>query len=145
MALIKHRILVSEIPDFLADPDMGPLRLIGDQGGHSLITGTTRKSGLVMGTLSVETEHGTVYLDPESEVEVCEDDARILDDRVEGLQDDLAHLITDQLNERLGWYAHNDECSDAVKDIARSLAEQIDTLLAEFPGGQDTGAEAEEG
>lgn len=145
MALIKHRILVAGIPDFLADPDNGPLRLIGDQGGHSAITGEICESGLVMGTLSIETEHGTVYLDPESEIEVYEDDARILDDRVEGLQDDLTHLITDQLNERLGWYARSDDRSQAVSDIARSLAEQIDTLLAEFPAGPETSADAEEG
>lgn len=134
MALIKHHILVSEIPDFLADPDAGPLRLIGDQGGHSAINGEICESGLVMGTLSIETEHGTVYLDPELEIEVYEDDATILDDRVEGLQDDLTHLVADQLNERLGWYADSGERSQAVSDIGRSLAEQIDTLLAEFPG-----------
>lgn len=144
MALIKHHILVAEIPGFLADPDMGPLRLIGDQGGHSAITGEVCESGVVMGTLFIETEHGTVYLDPESEIEVYEDDAKILDDRVEGLQGDLTHLITDQLNERLGWYARSDDRSQAVNDIARSFAEQIDTLLAEFPADPETSADVEE-
>lgn len=142
MALIKHHILVSEIPDMAA-----PLRLIGDQGGHSAITGEVCGSNVVMGALAIETEHGTVYLDPESEIEVQEDDAKTLDDRVEGLQDDLTHLITDQLNERLGWYAHSDDRSQAVGDIARSLVEQIDTLLAEFPAdstdGEDDGTDSE--
>ena len=145
MALIKHRILVAEIPEFVADPYMAPLRLIGDQGGHSAITGEVCESGVLTGTLLIETEHGTVYLDPESEIEVYEDDAKTLDDRVEGLQDDLTHLITDQLNERLGWYAHSDDRSRAVNNIARSLAEQIDTLLAEFPADSETSADAEKG
>lgn len=145
MALIKHHILVCQIPDLLADPDMGPLRLIGDQGGHSAITGEVHKSGVVMGTLFIETEHGTVYLDPESEIEVYEDDAKILDDRVEGLQDDLTHLITDQLNERLGWYADDSERAEGLNDIGRNLGQQIDSLLAEFPAGPKDSADAEEG
>lgn len=48
-----------------------PLALLGDQGGVSLITGDIIPSGLVHGTVSVETEHGTVYLDAEGEVEVA--------------------------------------------------------------------------
>lgn len=47
-----------------------PLALLGDQGGVSLITGAIVPSGVVRGTVSVETEHGTVYLDEEGEVEV---------------------------------------------------------------------------
>lgn len=47
-----------------------PLAFLGDQGGVSLITGEVAPSGLVPGTVSVETEHGTLYLDAEGEVEV---------------------------------------------------------------------------
>lgn len=47
-----------------------PLALMGDQGGTSLIAGEVAPSGVIHGTVSVETEHGTLYLDDESEVEV---------------------------------------------------------------------------
>ena len=133
MALIKHHILVSEIPDFLNDPDMGSLSLVGDQGGHSAITGEVYESNVVMGTLAIETEHGTVCLDPESEIEVQEDDAKTLDDRVEGFQNDLTRLIEDQLNARLDWYADDSERAEGLNDIGRNLGQQIDSLLAEFP------------
>ena len=48
-----------------------PLALVGDQGGLSLITGSIAPSGLVPGTISVETEPGTVYLGVEVETQVA--------------------------------------------------------------------------
>lgn len=59
-------IIVSELADTIQSA-AGSVSLVGDHGGQSLITGDLRDSGLVMGALSVETEHGTVYLDPEGE------------------------------------------------------------------------------
>ena len=55
------------------DPARGVFYLHGDDGGLSLITGEVRPSNALPGALSVETEHGTTYLDLGSEVEVVED------------------------------------------------------------------------
>lgn len=41
--------------------------LVGDAGGRAKITGDIEPSNLVMGCIAVETEHGTLYLDPDEE------------------------------------------------------------------------------
>ena len=56
-----------------ADATRGVFYLHGSGGGLSLITGEIKPSSALPGTLSVETEHGTTYLDAESEVEVIEE------------------------------------------------------------------------
>lgn len=131
MALIRHTMTVSALPEFLADPDRGPISLVGDHGGHSAITGEISPSGLVMGTVSIETEHGTIYLDPEESIDIVEDDARVLDDRVPGMQQDLTRLIEDQLNERLDWYASTRDKRVALLAVGRDLAETLDSMVAQ--------------
>lgn len=69
----KSTVLVGEIPGILADPERGVISLVGGNGGLSLITGPAVTSGFVMGTLSIETEHGVVYLDQEEETEISEE------------------------------------------------------------------------
>lgn len=64
----------SEIAWIAADPGRGIVRLIGECGGHSLITGAITESSMVPGTFSVETEHGTLYLPSEEAVEFTEAD-----------------------------------------------------------------------
>lgn len=54
------------------DSTRGVFYLHGDDGGLSLITGEVRASSSMPGLLSVETEHGTTYLDLGSDVEVVE-------------------------------------------------------------------------
>lgn len=66
---ITLTIRVSELAGIVQSAT-GPISLVGDHDGQSLITGEVRESGLVMGTLSIETEHGTVYLDPEADQKI---------------------------------------------------------------------------
>lgn len=65
----SRTVRVSSLADVVLS-EGGPVALLGDHGGISLITGAVALSGLVPGTASVETEHGTVYLDAEGVVEI---------------------------------------------------------------------------
>lgn len=44
--------------------------IIGDYGGRTEITGEVHESGLVFGTMSIETEHGVLYLPAEEVIQV---------------------------------------------------------------------------
>jgi len=44
--------------------------LVGQCGGLSAIVGDVSRSYVVMGCYAIETEHGTLYLDPAEKVEV---------------------------------------------------------------------------
>lgn len=57
----------------IGNPSRGTISLKGSHGGSSLITGNVEPSGLVPGTTSIETEHGTVYLDSDLDVEIIEE------------------------------------------------------------------------
>jgi hypothetical protein len=72
-ASVQTTVRVSDIPAIIDDPSRGVVSLVGGHGGLSLITGPINRSGLVMGTLSIETEHGVVYLDPEEIQEISEE------------------------------------------------------------------------
>lgn len=65
----------NEIAWAAADPGRGVIRLIGECGGASLITGAITESSMVPGTFSVETEHGTLYLPSEETAEFIEADS----------------------------------------------------------------------
>jgi hypothetical protein len=69
---VQSAVRVADIPSIIEDPARGIVSLVGDHGGLSLITGPTQQSGLVMGTLSFETEHGVVYLDPDETTAISE-------------------------------------------------------------------------
>lgn len=62
-----------DLSDAVLNGSHGPLSLVGDHGGLSLIVGAVVESNLVPSSLSVETEHGTTYLDLYSNVEVAAD------------------------------------------------------------------------
>lgn len=70
---VQKTVRVGDIPAIVEDPTRGVVSLLGDHGGLSLITGPSSRSGLVMGTLSIETEHGVVYLDPDELQEISEE------------------------------------------------------------------------
>jgi hypothetical protein len=70
---VQSTVRVGDIPSIMEDPTRGVVSLVGDHGGLSLITGPSHHSGLVMGTLSIETEHGVVYLDPDETTEISEE------------------------------------------------------------------------
>lgn len=63
---------VSELNDIIKNPNRGVIGLLGDHGGLSLITGDIEESS-VFGAITVITEHGTLYLDPEASVSISEE------------------------------------------------------------------------
>lgn len=71
MTTTQHTVVVSDLAAIVADPQRGIFSLVGNFGGLALITGSIEDSH-VFGGIAIETEHGTVYLDPESEVVVSE-------------------------------------------------------------------------
>lgn len=73
MSRTQHHIQATQLPEIIADPQRGIISLVGDMGGLSQITGEVTASNLVMGALAIETEHGTVYLDPDSDILISED------------------------------------------------------------------------
>jgi len=66
-------VRVSDIAGIVEDSNRGVISLVGDHGGLSLITGEIASSSLMTGMIALETEHGTVYLDPEVEVTISEE------------------------------------------------------------------------
>lgn len=81
MANTQIEVKVADIPAIIDDPQHGVISLVGDHGGISLITGPSNASGLVMGTLSIETEHGVIYLDPDEMTTISEEDGTTVCDR----------------------------------------------------------------
>lgn len=73
MSHTRSTVKVAEVPAIAADPSRGVVSLVGDHGGLSLITGDIDASSLVLGTLALETEHGTLYLDPEADIVISEE------------------------------------------------------------------------
>lgn len=76
MTNTKHTIPVADLGAYVSSPNTGIISLVGSHGGLSLVVGDVDPSNVVSGTVSVETEHGTVYLDEDGEVEINEDTAR---------------------------------------------------------------------
>lgn len=72
MARTKSTVRVSDIPAIVAASDRGIVSLVGDHGGLSQVVGEVHPSAVVRGTIRVETEHGSIYLDPDIEVEISE-------------------------------------------------------------------------
>ena len=73
MCRTQFSVRVADIPGIIADPNRGIISLVGGHGGLSLITGDVSESGVVFGALAFETEHGTVYLDPDQQTEISEE------------------------------------------------------------------------
>lgn len=69
---VQSTVRVGDIPAIIEDDARGIVSLVGNSGGLSQITGPVSQSGLVMGTLSIETEHGVVYLDPDESTVISE-------------------------------------------------------------------------
>lgn len=70
---VQSTVRVGDIPAIIEDDARGIVSLVGNSGGLSQITGPVSQSGLVMGTLSFETEHGVVYLDPDEMTQISEE------------------------------------------------------------------------
>lgn len=73
MARTTSTVRVADIPSIVADENRGIVSLLGDHGGLSLITGEMHMSSVHLEMLRIETEHGSVYLAPDLEVEISEE------------------------------------------------------------------------
>lgn len=142
MATRISTISASELVDFTEDPTRGVVSLVGDHGGLSLITGEINDSSAIFGTMAVETEHGTVFLDPEAQILVSEEDGqqRSLDERIPGSLYALNDILTAHLAERFGWYTHDDVRDEALNDLTHTVAEAFDDLLEHHPAQEATNA-----
>ena len=69
---VQSTVRVADIPSILENPARGIVSLVGNNGGLSLITGPAERFGLIMGALSIETEHGVVYLYLDETAEISE-------------------------------------------------------------------------
>lgn len=127
MARTQLTVLVADLPSIIEDPERGVISLVGDHGGLSLITGGIEGSGLVMGALSIETEHGVVYLDPEQETEISEDDGQKLPvEKLDAINDSLSIL----LDQHFGGAGQSEADQKRLDDLTHAVAEQIQNMGA---------------
>jgi hypothetical protein len=133
MARTQHTVSVSDLTPIVEDPERGIISLVGDHGGLSLITGDIDPSAIVFGTLAVETEHGTVYLDRDAEITISEDDGDDLDKHIDGSLYAVNDVLTAFLAERFGWYSTDTISDEALNGVTHSVAGVLDDLLAGFP------------
>lgn len=126
MTRIASTVKVGEIPSIVDDPRRGVVSLVGDHGGLSLITGGIQISNLIPGSLSFETEHGVVFLDPDQEVGISEELGRPLR---------LGHLVVVHdllagfLAKGFGWTAGEDADGQTALD---ELTRTVGAAVAEF-------------
>ena len=123
----RSTVLVADIPGIVDDPARGVVSIVGDHGGLALITGPQRTSGLMMGTMSIETEHGVLYLDPDTEVEISEEWPENEKDEAEtrGPASSWSRGSWLQTYTGLQFYPMDpDPAAVELRDIARSLSMQ---------------------
>ncbi|WP_311245332.1 MULTISPECIES: hypothetical protein [unclassified Microbacterium] len=75
MIRTPHTVLVRDLGEIVADPQRGMISLVGDHGGLALITGDVEESHVIRDTIGIETEHGTVHLEPDLEITISEESA----------------------------------------------------------------------
>lgn len=127
MPSITSTVHVSDLARIIEDPTRGTISLRGDSGGISLITGNIQPSGLIKGTVSIETEHGTIYLDADLEVQISEDTASTLTtDDLYAVNDRLTALLQDRFN----WSADSDAADEALNNLTHDVASHLDNFLA---------------
>jgi hypothetical protein len=72
MSRTTSTVRVAELAGIVEDPERGTISLVGDSGGLSKITGEVYASSLHLESICVETEHGSIYLGTELEVQISE-------------------------------------------------------------------------
>lgn len=131
MARTTSTVKVSEIPSIIADPNRGVVSLVGDHGGLSLIVGDVEPSDLVMGTIAFETEHGTVYLDPDSEARISEDDGQSMPlDDLYFVNDTMTSLLA-HFEWQSGQTGHEEDDDEALNELTHSVGGSVLDLLAQ--------------
>ena len=131
MARTTSTVKVSEIPSIIADPNRGVVSLVGDHGGLSLIVGDVEPSGLVMGSIAFETEHGTVYLDPDNEARISEDDGQSMPIDDLYFVNDVMTSLLDHFEWRSGQTGQEEDDDEALNELAHSVGGSVLDLLAQ--------------
>lgn len=131
--------LVTQVDELVAQ---GTVSLIGDQGGSVLITADVYVSRITPGMdmVNIETEIGTVRIDPDAELRLRLEDPQSVDRTVKAPNlhnaNDLYELndaLTAYLDRRFGWQAGDDPRDEALNDLTHGAASLINRLLAEHP------------
>lgn len=128
-------VTASDIAQLVDDPDHGTISLVGNEDGTALIVGEIYDSNAQPGLLVIETEHGSVYLDPAAETRIQEDDGGGLDD----IEPGALFMLNDQLTSilaELGWSAQDEDEVTDLGDLVHQVAEDIDDFLAAHPQGR---------
>ncbi|WP_394941164.1 hypothetical protein [Psychromicrobium sp. YIM B11713] len=138
MARTQHTVHLTDLARIVDDPEHGIISMVGDHGGLSLITDGIDLSAIVLGTLVVETEHGSVYLNHDAEITISEDDGADLDQHATGSLFAVNDLLTAFLAERFDWYSTDNISDEALNDATHSVAEVLSDLLSILPVNRDT-------
>jgi hypothetical protein len=126
VARTRSTVTVAELPAIVADETRGIISIVGTNGGLSRIAGYIEDSNVVFGALSIKTEHGTIYLDPDSTVEISEEDKRQLPVAdLEAINDDLTQL----LSTRFGWTSQSGADDTSLDDLSHLVAAGIIDIL----------------
>lgn len=93
--------------------------LVGDAGGRSAITGNIDPSSVVLGALAVETEHGTLYLDPDEE-QIVDREHRERSLTSASLQADLRVMLDNRIDHFEGV-----DKDDALRELLNLLDQEV--------------------
>ncbi|MFJ2662512.1 hypothetical protein [Arthrobacter koreensis] len=63
---MEFTVPASDIPAITGDPARGVIRLVGERGGLSMIMTPAQSEGFIEAVIRIETEHGVLYLTPET-------------------------------------------------------------------------------
>ena len=126
MARTRSTVTVAELPAIVADENRGIISIVGTNGGLSRIAGYIEDSSVVFGALSIETEHGTIYLDPDSTVGISEEDERQLPAAdFLAINDDLTQLLAT----RFSWTSQSSADDTRLDDLSHLVAGGIIDIL----------------
>lgn len=112
--ITTHSVLVADIPAIIDDPQRGIISLVGNNGGLSFITGQIDESGLVMGALAIETEHGTLYIDPDEQILISEENRPDLIAPSNEAQPTATPYSTGKRCEALAWVPGDSEVEETL-------------------------------
>lgn len=72
MTCKHYETTVGDVAEKMDNTELGYVSIVGAFGDHVRITGEVYKSNTIAGHFAVEVEFGTLYIDEEATVTVCE-------------------------------------------------------------------------
>lgn len=129
---IRSTVLAEELVSIIADPERGPISLVGANGGLTLVTGEIYPSNVMPGTLAIETEHGTIRLEPGTHVQISEDVSGPLD---AGDLEAIGEALRILLEERFLWTADPEDttANEALHALTRDVGDLVSGFLNPAP------------